>query len=108
MLSIVKSIVLMGLQGQIIQVEVDVANGLPAFDLVGLPDSAVKEARDRVRTAIKNAGFEFPPRRITVNMAPADIRKEGPVYDLAIAAGLLVATEQVPGDRCAEIGRAHV
>ena len=101
MLSIVKSIVLMGLQGQIIQVEVDVANGLPAFDLVGLPDSAVKEARDRVRTAIKNAGFEFPPRRITVNMAPADIRKEGPVYDLAIAAGLLVATEQVPGDRCA-------
>ncbi|MEW5953995.1 MAG: YifB family Mg chelatase-like AAA ATPase [Bacillota bacterium] len=103
MLSIVKSIVLVGLQGQIIQVEVDVSNGLPAFDIVGLPDSAVKEARDRVRTALKNAGFAFPPRRVTVNLAPADIRKEGPVYDLAIAAGLLVATEQAPGDRVANL-----
>ena len=71
----------------------------PTTDIVGLPDSAVRESRDRVRTSIKNAGFVFPPRRITVNMAPADIRKEGPLYDLAIAAGLLVATEQIPGDR---------
>lgn len=99
MLSIVNSVVLIGLQGQMVQVEVDVASGLPAFDIVGLPGSAVRESRDRVRTSIKNAGFEFPPRRITVNMAPADIRKEGPLYDLAIAAGLLVSTEQIPGDR---------
>lgn len=99
MLAIVNSVVLTGLQGRMVQVEVDVASGLPAFDIVGLPDSAVRESRDRVRTSIKNAGFEFPPRRITVNMAPADIRKEGPLYDLAIAAGLLVATDQIPGDR---------
>ncbi|MEW6573675.1 MAG: YifB family Mg chelatase-like AAA ATPase [Bacillota bacterium] len=96
MLAIVKSVALYGLQGYIIQVEVDVAGGLPAFDIVGLPDAAIRESRDRVRAALKNAGFEFPVRRITVNLAPADIRKEGPGYDLALAAGILAATEQVP------------
>ncbi|MEW6182577.1 MAG: YifB family Mg chelatase-like AAA ATPase [Bacillota bacterium] len=96
MLAIVKSVALDGLQGYIVQVEVDISGGLPAFDVVGLPDTAVREARDRVRAALKNAGFEFPVRRITVNLAPADIRKEGPGYDLALATGILAATEQVP------------
>ncbi|MEW6448421.1 MAG: YifB family Mg chelatase-like AAA ATPase [Bacillota bacterium] len=96
MLAIVKSVALHGLQGYIIQVEVDIAGGLPAFDIVGLPDASIRESRDRVRAALKNADFEFPVRRITVNLAPADIRKEGPGYDLALAAGILAATEQVP------------
>lgn len=95
MITIVKSTALHGLEGQIIEVEVDVSRGLPSFDLVGLPDTSVREAKDRVRSAIKNSGFEFPARRITVNLAPADIKKEGPIYDLPIAIGILVATEQL-------------
>jgi len=95
MLAIVKSTALHGLDGQVVQVEVDVSNGLPCFDLVGLPDPAVREARDRVRAAMKNSGFEYPLGRITVNLAPADIRKEGPLYDLPIAAGILAATGQI-------------
>ncbi|HAG12187.1 MAG TPA: magnesium chelatase, partial [Desulfotomaculum sp.] len=82
MLATVKSTALTGLDGHVIQVEVDVANGLPCFDLVGLPDPAVKESRDRVRAAIRNSGFQYPLQRITVNLAPADMRKEGPLYDL--------------------------
>ena len=95
MLAVVKSTALHGLEGQLVSVEVDVANGLPCFDLVGLPDAAVREARDRVRAAIRNSGFEYPLGRITVNLAPADIRKEGPHYDLPIAAGILAATGQI-------------
>jgi len=95
MLTIVKSLALNGLEGYIVRVEVDVSSGLPGFELVGLPDAAVREAKDRVRAAIKNAGFEFPARRITVNLAPADIKKEGPVYDLAISLGILASTEQI-------------
>ncbi|SHF01340.1 magnesium chelatase family protein [Desulfofundulus australicus DSM 11792] len=95
MLAIVKSTALFGLTGQVVQVEVDVSNGLPSFDLVGLPDMACRESRDRVRAAMKNSGFEFPARRITVNLAPADLRKEGPLYDLPIAVGILVATGQL-------------
>lgn len=95
MLAIVKSTALHGLDGQVVQVEVDVSNGLPCFDLVGLPDPAVREARDRVRAAMKNSGFEYPLGRITVNLAPADLRKEGPLYDLPIAAGILAATGQI-------------
>ncbi|MFZ5639926.1 MAG: YifB family Mg chelatase-like AAA ATPase [Bacillota bacterium] len=94
MLSKVKSIALQGLEGDAVLVEVDVSKGLPAFDLVGLPDAAVREARERVRAAIKNSGYEFPVKRITVNLAPADIKKEGAVYDLAIAVGILAATGQ--------------
>ena len=71
-------------------------SGLPAFNIVGLPDAAVQEARERVRSAIRNAGFEFPLRRITVNLAPADVRKQGPLYDLRIAVAILVASQQVP------------
>ncbi len=100
MLAIVKSVALHGLEGHIIQVEVDVSNGLPACDIVGLPDTAVREARDRVRTAIRNSGYDFPLSRITVNLAPADIKKEGPVYDLAIAVGILAATGQVDPTVC--------
>ncbi|MFP4697234.1 MAG: YifB family Mg chelatase-like AAA ATPase [Eubacteriales bacterium] len=80
---------LYGINGLIVNVEVDVSDGLPGFDLVGLPDSAVKESKERVRTAIKNSGFSFPVKRITVNLSPADIRKEGPAFDLPIAVGIL-------------------
>lgn len=100
MIAIVKSTVLYGLDGQTVEVEVDVSKGLPSFDIVGLPDTSVREAKDRVRAAIKNSGFEFPVKRITVNLAPADLKKEGPVYDLPIAVGILAATEQIPPERC--------
>lgn len=95
MIAIVRSTALHGLDGQVVEVEVDVSNGLPCFDIVGLPDVSVRESKERVRAAIKNSGLEFPVRRITVNLAPADLRKEGPVYDLPIAVGILAATEQL-------------
>lgn len=95
MLAIIGSVALQGLDGQQVRVEVDVSNGLPALDIVGLPDAAVREAKDRVRTAIKNSGLDFPIQRITVNLAPADLRKEGPIYDLPIAVGILGATGQI-------------
>jgi magnesium chelatase family protein len=85
----------MGIEGIPLDVEVDIGQGLPAFNIVGLPDAAVQEARERVRAAVKNAGFEFPLQRITVNLAPADVRKEGPIYDLAIAVGVLAASRQL-------------
>ncbi|ACV62104.1 Mg chelatase, subunit ChlI [Desulfofarcimen acetoxidans DSM 771] len=100
MLSIIKSTALIGLDGQVIQVEVDVSSGLPGFDIVGLPDAAVRESRDRVRTAIRNSGYDFPVKKITVNLAPADIKKEGPIYDLPIAAAILTATGQVKQENC--------
>jgi len=80
----------------VVDVEVDLGQGLPAFNVVGLPDAAVKESRERVRSAIKNSDLEFPVRRITVNMAPADVRKEGPRFDLPVALGILEASGQVP------------
>lgn len=91
----VRSGALAGIDGIPVEVEVDIGSGLPAFNIVGLPDTAVQEARERVRAAIRNSGFEFPLRRITVNLAPADVRKEGPIYDLPIAVALLVASGQV-------------
>jgi magnesium chelatase family protein len=97
---------LVGLDGRVIRVEVDVAPGLPGFTIVGLADAALQEARERVRGAIRNAGFSHPPRRITVNLAPADLRKAGSSLDLAIALGILLGSEQVtaaPG-RIALIG----
>lgn len=87
-----KTCALYGIEGYIIDVEIDLSNGLPGFDIVGLPDAAVKESRERVRAAIKNSDFNFPQKRITVNLAPADIKKEGSIFDLAIAAGLLKAS----------------
>jgi magnesium chelatase family protein len=89
------SATLIGLDGRVIQVEVDVAGGLPGFTIVGLADTALQEARERVRGAIRNAGFSFPPRRITVNLAPAEQRKSGASLDLAIALGILLGSEQV-------------
>ncbi|MDA0770979.1 MAG: YifB family Mg chelatase-like AAA ATPase [Chloroflexi bacterium] len=85
-----------GLDGFIVQVEVDISPGLPAFTIVGLPDTAVQEARERVRAAIRNSGGEFPMRRVTVNLAPADLRKAGPAYDLPIAISVLLSSGQVP------------
>ena len=95
MLAVVPSATLYGLDGRTIRVEVDVAPGLPGFTVVGLADTAVQEARERVRGAIRNAGFAFPPRRLTVNLAPADLRKTGASLDLAIAIGILLGSEQV-------------
>ena len=92
MLARVFSAALVGVEAALIRVEVDVSAGLPSFRTVGLPDSAVRESQERVRTAIRNAGFAFPPDRITVNLAPADFRKEGPAFDLPIALGILAAT----------------
>ena len=100
-LASVRSGALTGVDGILVDVEVDIGSGLPAFNIVGLPDAAVQEARERVRSAIRNSGFEFPLRRITVNLAPADVRKEGPIYDLPIAVGILVASEQI-ADRFSE------
>jgi magnesium chelatase family protein len=94
-LAIVPSAMLHGLDGRMIRVEVDVAPGLPGFTIVGLADVALQEARERVRGALRNAGFVFPPRRITVNLAPADLRKAGSSLDLAIAMGILLGSEQV-------------
>lgn len=87
---------LRGIEGLRVLCECDLSNGLPAFEIVGLPDASVKEARDRVRSAVKNCGFEFPLRRITVNLAPADLKKEGPVYDLPVLLGILAASGQIP------------
>lgn len=87
---------IVGIQGQPVLCQCDLSGGLPQFDVVGLPDTSVKEARDRVRAAVKNCGFEFPQRRITVNLAPGELKKEGPVYDLPILIGVLCASKQLP------------
>ncbi len=94
-LATVLAATLHGIEGRVIRVEVDVAPGLPGFTIVGLPDAALQEARERVRGAIRNSGLAFPPRRITVNLAPADLRKAGAGLDLAIAVGILLGSEQV-------------
>ncbi|HIU49446.1 MAG TPA: YifB family Mg chelatase-like AAA ATPase [Candidatus Limousia pullorum] len=95
-----------GMDSFMVEVEADVSDGVPAFDIVGLPDTAVKESRNRVRAAAENCGFEFPTTRITVNLAPADIRKEGPLYDLPILVALLKVTGAIkaPIDDCAFVG----
>lgn len=85
----------LGLNGVLITVEVDISNGLPALDIVGLPDTAVRESKERVRAAIKNSGFEFPSRRITINLAPADLKKDSSGLDLPIAIGILAASGQI-------------
>lgn len=96
MLSIIHSAALLGIDSYPVTVEVDLSNGLPSFDIVGLPDSAVKESRERVRTAIRNSDFSFPVKRITVNLAPADTKKEGASFDLPIALGILAACGLFP------------
>src|SRR5512147_57786 len=98
MLAKVYTCAVIGLDAQIVEVEVDTGRGLPAFFIVGLPDAAVKESSERVRSAIKNSGLHMHDGRITVNLAPADLRKAGPAYDLPMAIGVLAATDQVPAD----------
>lgn len=95
----VRARALSGVTATLVDVEVDISGGLPACHIVGLPEAAVKESRDRVRSAIINAGFEFPQRRITINLAPADLPKDGGRFDLPIAVGILLATEQLPTSR---------
>ena len=95
MITKVKSCGLIGLDGYIIDVEIDINMGMPAFDIVGLPDLAVRESKERVRAAVKNCGFGFPSRRLIINLAPAHIKKEGSIYDLPITAAFLIATDQL-------------
>ena len=96
MLARVYSCAVIGLEGVIVEVEVDYSNGLPAVIIVGLPDAAVQESRERVQTAVKNAGLNFPRHRVVVNLAPAAVRKEGPAYDLPIALGVMVLAGFLP------------
>lgn len=98
MLSKINSMGLNGIDGYLVGVETDIGNGLPAFDVVGLPDAAVKESRERVRAAMKNCGLTYPTQRITVNLAPANIKKAGPIYDLPICIGLLASSQQLNAD----------
>ena len=98
MLAKVMSCAVVGLEGAIVEVEADISPGLPSFTIVGLPDTAVQEARERVRAAIRNSGCIFPTKRITVNLAPADLKKAGPAYDLPIAIGILLSSEQIYAD----------
>ena len=102
----VRSLGLQGVSGYEVSAECDLSSGLPAFTLVGLPDAAVNEARERVRSAIKNCGFQFPVSRITVNLAPAHVKKSGTLYDLPILVGLLAAGGQlkVLDPDCAFVG----
>ena len=107
MLASARTFTLVGVEAREVQVEVDVVGrGLPAFSLVGLPDAAVRESRERVRSALANSGFEFPQSRITANLAPADLRKAGPSFDLAIAAALLAASKQLPPERLHRVALA--
>lgn len=103
MLAVIKSYSLVGLSGFKVDVEVDINQGLPKYDIVGLPDTAVKESKERVRSAIKNSGYHFPVHRITVNLAPANKKKEGPSFDLAIAVSILTATAQIENPRVKDL-----
>ncbi len=99
MLAKVLSGAILGIDAYVVEVEVDIAQGLPVFATVGLPDGAVKESKERVKSAIKNSGYDFPPKRVTVNLAPADVKKEGAGFDLPIAVGILTALEVVAKER---------
>jgi magnesium chelatase family protein len=98
-LAVLRSRALAGMEALAVSVEVHLANGLPSFTIVGLPDTEVRESKDRVRAALQNAGFKIPARRITVNLAPADLPKESGRFDLPIALGILAASGQIPGDK---------
>ena len=98
MLALIKSFGLKGLDGFPVQAEIDIHSGMPTYDIVGLADTAVKESKERVRSAIKNCGYRYPVAAVVVNLAPADIKKEGSLYDLPIAIGMLAASQQIPYD----------
>ncbi len=102
MLARVYSCAVIGLEGVIVEVEVDTGQGLPGMTIVGLPDIAVQESRERVQAAVRNAGFEYPRKRIVVNLAPATVRKEGPAYDLPIALGVLIMSGRIPQETVEE------
>ena len=110
MFSMVKSVGIFGLNSYMLEIESDVSGGLPAFDVVGLPDTAVKESRDRVRAAIKNCGYKFPTGRVTVNLAPADKKKEGAIYDLPILVSILISSGQLSCNtsNCAFLGEVSL
>lgn len=95
MLAKTNSFALNGVNGYKIDIEIDINAGLPSYDMVGLPDTAIKESRERIRSAVKNSGYSYPVKKITINLAPADLKKEGPVFDLALAVGILAASEQI-------------
>src|SRR5437016_14383712 len=103
MLARVRSSAYLGIDAYLVDVETDIANGLPTFATVGLPQGAVKEGRERVYAALANTGYTFPLKRITVNLAPADIRKDGTAFDLPIALGVLVATGQLPPENLRDL-----
>src|SRR5258706_9102341 len=92
MLACLRSAAVFGIEASTVTIEVDVSFGLPGFTMVGLPDASVRESRDRIRSAIRNSGYEFPQHRVTVNLAPADVRKAGSSFDLPIALGVLAAS----------------
>ena len=100
MLAKILSSAVIGIDAYIVEVEVDISKGLPTFATVGLPEGAVRESKERVKAAIKNSGYHFPSDRITVNLAPADIKKEGSAFDLPMALGILAATELVKNSSC--------
>src|SRR3954469_21427987 len=103
MLSSLRSAAVIGVEALPVVVEVDVSNGMPVFTMVGLPDASVRESRDRVRSAIRNSGFSFPGHRVTVNLAPADVRKAGASYDLPIALGILASSGVLDQRRVDEV-----
>lgn len=102
MIAKVLSSAVLGVDAYLVEVEVDIALGFPQFATVGLPEGAVKESKERVRAAIKNCGYDFPQRRITVNLAPADIRKEGSAFDLPISLGILAATGLIDHEKLSD------
>ena len=99
MLAKVFSSAVIGIDAYVVEVEVDIVSGLPAFTTVGLPEASVKESKERVKSAVANSGYAFPDDRITVNLAPADVKKDGTGFDLPMALGILAATEVVPAQR---------
>ena len=103
MLSIVKSMSLIGLDGHLISVQVDVSSGIPCFEVVGLPDASIREAKERVQTAIKNSDIQILSKKIIINLAPANIKKEGSMYDLAMAVGILIATQNIKNKNLKEL-----
>ena len=96
MIAKINSAGLCGMQGYMIQAEADVSPGIPAWEIVGLPDVAVRESKERIRSAVKHAGFQIPGKRMVINLAPADVKKEGAYLDLPIALGILVSSGQLP------------
>lgn len=103
MLAITKGMALQGLDGYLVCIQVDISNGMPEFQIVGLPDASVKESKERVKTAIRNSNIEFLSRRIVVNLSPANTRKEGSMFDLAIAIGILIASKNIKNSNLGQI-----